>query len=129
MYCLILEPERKKMITLRRIYDPEESGEHYKVFVDRLWPRGISKEKAGWHEWIKEIAPGDELRKWYNHDPARWEEFKLLYKEELSSKQEILKRLKQLEKEHGTLTLLYSSRELKYNNAVALREFLMQQDA
>jgi uncharacterized protein YeaO (DUF488 family) len=114
------------MIRIRRIYDPEETGEHYTVFVDRLWPRGISKEKAGWNEWMKEISPSDELRKWYNHDPERWMEFKQLYKNELIHKQDELKKLKQLEIKHGTLTLLYSSREKNYNNAAALREFLME---
>ena len=116
------------MITLRRVYDPGKSGEHYKVLVDRLWPRGISKEKAGWHEWIKEVSPSNELRKWYNHDPLKWEKFKQMYKNELAGKQEELERLKQLEIKHGTLTLLYSSKEEKYNNAVALREFLLQPD-
>lgn len=115
------------MIKIRRIYDPEEPGEHYKVFIDRLWPRGISKEKAGWDEWMKEISPGNELRKWYSHDPAKWPEFKKRYKNELIQKQDELKKLKQLHIKHGTLTLLYSSREKEYNNAVALREFLMEQ--
>ena len=114
------------MIRIRRIYDPEETGELYKVFIDRLWHRGISKQKAGWNEWMKEISPSNELRKWYNHDPARWTEFKRLYKNELIQRQNELKKLKQLEMKHGTLTLLYSSREEKYNNAVALREFLME---
>ncbi len=114
------------MIELRRVYDQDKPG--YIVFVDRLWPRGIARAKAPWHEWMKEISPGNELRKWFNHDPARWEKFKLLYKEELSGKHGMLKRLRQLEMEHGTLTLAYSSREEKYNNAVALREILMQQD-
>lgn len=115
------------MIKIRRIYDPEETGEFYKVFIDRLWPRGISKKKAGWNEWMKDISPSNDLRKWYNHDPARWMEFKQLYKNELIQKQNELKKLKQLEIKYGTLTLLYSSREEKYNNAVALREFLMEQ--
>jgi uncharacterized protein YeaO (DUF488 family) len=116
------------MIRIRRIYDPEEAGERYKVLIDRLWPRGISKEKAGWNEWMKEISPSHELRKWYNHDPAKWTEFKQRYKNELAPKQDELKRLKQLEIKHGTLILLYSSREEKYNNAVALKEFLMEMD-
>jgi len=114
------------MIKIRRIYDPEEPGEHYKVYIDRFWPRGISGERAGWDEWMREISPSNELRKWYNHDPARWTEFKQLYKNELVHKQNELKRLKQLETEHGILVLLYSSREKEYNNAVALREFLME---
>lgn len=116
------------MITIRRIYDPAKPGEHYKVLVDRLWPRGVSKEKAGWDEWMKEISPGNELRNWFNHDPAKWGKFKQLYAKELVQKQGELKKLKQLEIKHGTLTLLYSSRDEEYNNAIALREFLMEQD-
>ena len=116
------------MIKIRRIYGPEEPGEQYKIFIDRLWPRGVSKEKAGWNEWMKEVSPSNELRKWYNHDPEKWLEFKKLYKKELEPKQKELKRLKQLETDHGTITLLYSSREEKYNNAVALRGFLMDED-
>lgn len=113
------------MIRIRRIYDPGKPGEGYKVLVDRLWPRGISKENAGWDEWMKEISPGNDLRKWYNHDPQKWDEFKERYKRELSDKEDLLNRLKQLEREHGVLTLLYSAREKEYNNATALREFLM----
>jgi len=101
------------MITIRRIYDPEDIGENYKVFIDRLWPRGISKENAGWNEWMKEISPSNELRKWFNHDPARWIEFKERYKNELIQKQSELQKLKQFEIKHGNLTLLYSSREEK----------------
>lgn len=114
------------MIKLRRIYDPEEPDEGYRVLVDRLWPRGISRADASWNEWMKEIAPGNELRKWYNHDPSRWESFREKYKQELSSRHDLLLRLLQLERDHGTLTLLYSSREQSLNNAVALREFLQQ---
>jgi uncharacterized protein YeaO (DUF488 family) len=116
------------MITIRRLYNPEKPEEHYKVLVDRLWPRGISKEKAFWDEWMKEISPSNELRKWFNHDPVRWDEFKQLYKKELAPKQAELKKLRQLELKYGTLTLLYSSREEVFNNAVALREFLLEQD-
>ena len=121
----MLSAKYSQMITLRRVYDREAPGEGYKVLVDRLWPRGISKEKAGWSEWIKDVAPSDNLRKWYSHDPDKWDRFRLMYKEELRDKEEILARLRQLEAEHGTLTLLYSSKEEKINNAVALREFLM----
>jgi uncharacterized protein YeaO (DUF488 family) len=116
------------MITVRRIYDQAAPGEKYRVLVDRLWPRGISKEKAGCHEWLKEISPSNELRKWYGHDPSKWDEFRQRYKNELIPLQTELKRLKQVEKEHGTLTLLFSSREEKYNNAVALREFILEQN-
>lgn len=112
------------MIEIRRIYDPEKPGEHYKVLIDRLWPRGISKEKAGWDEWIKEISPSNELRKWFHNEPAGWAKFKQKYKQELIHKQDELKKLKQLELKHGTLTLLYSARDKEHNNAVALQEFL-----
>ena len=114
------------MIKIRRIYEPEEPGEQYRVLIDRLWPRGISKEKAGWDKWMKEIAPSDQLRKWYNHAPEKWEEFKDLYEKELTDKQDQLNELKTLEIKYKTLTLLYSSREKELNNAAALKEFLMK---
>lgn len=116
------------MITVRRVYDQEEAGEQYRVLVDRLWPRGISKANAGWNEWLRELSPSNELRRWYNHDPLKWDEFKKLYKKELTGRHEDLKRLRHLEMKHGTLTLLYSSKEREHNNAVALREFIMQND-
>lgn len=114
------------MITIRRVYDPEVAGEKYRVLVDRLWPRGVSKERADWDEWIKEVSPSNELRKWYNHDPGKWEKFKESFRQELSGKKQELERLKQLEATHGNLTLLYASKEGKLNNAAALMEFLMQ---
>jgi len=112
------------MIRIRRIYDPEETGEQYKVLIDRFWPRGISKETSGWNEWIKEIAPSDSLRKWFAHDPGKWEEFKKRYGNELTKKQEVLKKLKQLEYLQGTLTLLFAAKDKEHNNAVVLREML-----
>lgn len=115
------------MIKIRRVYDPAEPDEGFRVLVDRLWPRGFSKANAGWNEWIKEIAPSNELRKWYSHDPAKWEDFKKKYRSELASRQTELEKLKQLETKNQTLTLLYSSREKELNNAVALREFLLEQ--
>jgi uncharacterized protein YeaO (DUF488 family) len=114
------------MIKIRRVYDPESSGEQYKVLVDKFWPRGITKEKASWDEWIREISPGNDLRKWFSHDPARWKECLENYKKELSTKTDLLKKLKELEIKYGTLTLLYSASNTEYNNAVALREFLMK---
>ena len=114
------------MITIRRVYDPQDASEKYRVLVDRLWPRGISKDRADWDEWIKEVAPSNELRKWYNHDPAKWEKFKESFWQELAGKKAELERLKQLEIKYGTITLLYASKEEKLNNAAALSEFLMQ---
>ncbi len=107
------------LIKARREYDPEDAGEKNKVFVGWLWPRGISKWKAGWNEWEKEISPSNELRKWYNHDPAKWMKFMKHCRMELSDRQNKLSRLKPLEKEYRTITLRYSSKEEKYNDAVA----------
>jgi uncharacterized protein YeaO (DUF488 family) len=116
------------MITLRRVYEQEEADEGYRIFIDRLWPRGLSKEKATWDEWMKDVSPSNELRRWFSHDPSKWEEFRKLYKKELADMSGGLEKLRQLEARHGTITLLYSSREERYNNAVALKEFLTQQD-
>lgn len=116
------------MILLRRVYDPEEPGEGYRIFIDRLWPRGLSREKATWDEWMKDVSPSNELRKWFSHDPSKWEEFRKRYKKELAGRSGQLEKLRQLEARQGTITLLYSSREERYNNAVALKEFLTQKD-
>ena len=116
------------MISVRRIYDQPDPGEGYKILVDRLWPRGISKEKAGCNEWMKNVAPSNELRIWYSHDHSKWKEFKELYRKELKGKSEAIARLKELEKQHGQLTLLYSSTERELNNAVALKEILTEHD-
>jgi len=117
-----------EMISTRRLYDPEEPGEHYKVLIDRLWPRGVLKEKAGWNEWIKEIAPSTELRQWFHHNPDRWDQFKQLYRKELAQKNNELSRLRQLEKEHRNLALLYAAKDKEHNNAIVLMEYLVQNE-
>ena len=71
------------MITIKRVYEPTSPDDGYRVLVDRLWPRGLSKENAHIDEWLKEVAPTNELRKWFNHDPAKWEEFRTRYQKEL----------------------------------------------
>ena len=116
------------MITIRRVYDPEKAGELYRVLVDRLWPRGISRKEAGWNEWMKEIAPSNELRKWFNHDAGKWEQFKQRYKKELLKRQNDLNRLKQLETIYGTITLLYAAKDEVHNNAVVLKEMVTGND-
>lgn len=115
------------MITIERVYNPVKPGKQYRVLVDRLWPRGISKERTLWNEWMKDISPSDELRKWFNHDPNKWEQFKQRYKEELTNKQKELKMLKDLEKEHGVLTLVYAAKDETHNNASILKEAIMLQ--
>jgi uncharacterized protein YeaO (DUF488 family) len=111
------------MVKIKRVYDPVSPDDGKRVLVDRLWPRGIKKEKAQIDEWLKEISPSNELRKWYSHDPAKWAEFKKRYKKELAEKSELLKKIK-AEAKKQTVTLLFSTKELELNNAVALKEIL-----
>ena len=112
------------MFKLKRAYDAPKSDDGYRVLVDRLWPRGLSKEKAHLDLWLKEIAPSDELRKWFGHDPRRWPEFQKRYRQELRKKSALIRQLKELEKEQHTITLLYSARDELHNQAVALRSLL-----
>lgn len=114
------------MFRVKRIYEAAESADGYRVLVDRLWPRGVSKEKAKIDLWLKEIAPSDALRKWFGHDPKRWEEFQEKYHEELKKDSGAVAQLKELGKEHGTVTLLYSAHDEKHNQAVALEKYLKQ---
>jgi uncharacterized protein YeaO (DUF488 family) len=111
------------MLKIKRVYDPVSPDDGKRVLVDRLWPRGIKKEKAQIDEWLKEISPSNELRKWYSHDPAKWAEFKKRYQEELVEKSDLLKKIK-AEAKKQTVTLLFSTKELELNNAVALKEIL-----
>lgn len=112
------------MLKVKRIYDPPEKGDGFRVLVDRLWPRGVSKAKAHLDLWMKDIAPSDSLRKWFSHDEKRWKVFEARYRKELGPKRGFLVRIKQLEAEHGVVTLLYAAHDQKHNQAVALREFL-----
>lgn len=110
------------VITIRRVYDIPEEGEGFRILVDRLWPRGISREKAGIGLWAREIAPSDSLRKWYSHDPEKYEEFRRLYREELSVSpliESLLEKCRETD-----VVLLYSSRVREGNNANVLMEYL-----
>jgi uncharacterized protein YeaO (DUF488 family) len=113
------------VIKIKRIYDPPEKSDGVRILVDRLWPRGISKEKARIDEWLKVIAPSDQLRKWFGHEPVRWEEFQKQHRQELKSpeKQVLMRRLKSLVKK-GTITLLFAAKDAEHNNAKALANFL-----
>ena len=97
--------------------------------VDRLWPRGLAKDKIKVDLWLKDIAPSDKLRKWFAHDPIKWEGFKSKYKEEILNqdrKMELLRQIKQIEKERGSVLLLFSAKDKQYNNAIALSEILKE---
>jgi uncharacterized protein YeaO (DUF488 family) len=112
------------MIRIKRIYEQVAEEDGFRILVDRLWPRGLSKEKAKVDLWMKEVAPSGELRKWFSHDPAKWAEFKKKYEKELVAKQPLLKEIRRMEKDKGTVTLLYSARAVEHNNAVALKAVL-----
>jgi uncharacterized protein YeaO (DUF488 family) len=112
------------MIKIKRIYEPAASDDGFRILVDRLWPRGLSKEKAKVDLWLKIIAPSDDLRKRFCHDPKKWEEFRSKYLKELESKKELLNRIKQIEKEREIVTLLYSAKDEEHNNAVVLSTIL-----
>jgi len=112
------------MIKLKRIYEEPEKSDGFRILVDRLWPRGVSKERAQIDEWLKDIAPSTELRKWFNHDPKKWVAFKKKYKTELKEGREYLEKIKTLEKKHKTLTILYGAKDEEHNEAVVILDVL-----
>lgn len=112
------------MFKVKRVYDPAGSQDGYRVLVDRIWPRGMSKEKAHVDLWMKEIGPSDRLRKWFGHDPKRWAEFQKRYRGELKKNSRLVDELRGLAKKDRTVTLVYSARDDQHNQAVALRKFL-----
>ena len=114
------------MITIKRIYNEPEKRDGFRILIDRLWPRGMSKEKAKIDLWLKEISPSDELRKWFSHDPDKWVNFKRKYKIELKDKSELLQNIQKIEKKKKVITFLYSAKDEKYNNAVVLKEILQK---
>lgn len=111
------------MIQVKRVYDAPELTDGFRILVDRLWPRGLSKEKLKMDLWIKDIAPSDDLRKWFSHDPAKWPEFKHRYFKELDEKHKEIEQILSHVK-NGTVTLLYSAKDETHNQAAALKEYL-----
>jgi uncharacterized protein YeaO (DUF488 family) len=111
------------MIRIKRVYDPPEADDGRRYLVERLWPRGMKKEVVRMDGWLKDVAPSDALRRWFGHDPCRWEEFKRRYVSELEENHETWKPLLD-EAGQGTITLIYSARDREHNNALALKEFL-----
>jgi uncharacterized protein YeaO (DUF488 family) len=112
-----------KSVKIKKVYGRPSPDDGKRILVDRLWPRGLTKEEAHIDEWLKDIAPSDELRRWFSHDPSKWQEFKNRYKRELQGKKEEIERIKK-EAEKGTVTLLFSAKDTEYNNAVVLKEVL-----
>jgi uncharacterized protein YeaO (DUF488 family) len=112
-------------VKLKRVYDPPAPDDGVRILVDRLWPRGMTKEAAALAEWLRDAAPSTTLRKWFAHDPRRWRKFEQRYFSELNGKPEVVARLREL-MASKKLTLLYGSRDSQMNNAVALRHYLEQ---
>lgn len=110
-------------IRIKRAYESPSPGDGLRVLVDRLWPRGLKKSEGAIARWMREIAPSTELRKWFGHDPARWEEFRRRYRAELAAHRQLLAELERLARK-GPLTLIYSARDDAHNQAVVLREVL-----
>lgn len=115
-------------IRIQRAYDEPARGEGLRVLVDRVWPRGRAKDELAIDRWLKSVAPSTELRKWFDHGPDKWTEFKKRYFAELRDCKEELRELLD-EAGEGPITLVYGARETRYNNAVALREYLNRMQA
>jgi uncharacterized protein YeaO (DUF488 family) len=111
------------MIRLKRAYEEPSKDDGFRILVERLWPRGLTKQRAALDVWLKDVSPSPELRKWYGHDPSRWKQFQERYWKELQKKQEPIKLLKQKARE-GTVTLVYAARDEEHNSALVLKRFL-----
>jgi len=112
------------MIQTKRVYEKPEKADGFRVLVDRLWPRGLTKSKAAADLWLKEIAPSDALRKEFHEEKVTWAEFEKKYRAELAKKEGLLEEIRSLEKKHGTVTLIYGRNDQKQNQAVVIGEAL-----
>lgn len=110
-------------IDVKRVYEPPEPRDGTRLLVERLWPRGVKKEALRLDEWLKDVAPSDALRRWFNHDPARWQEFRERYAAELDARPTAWQPIVEAARANN-VTLLFSARDLQHNNAVALKEYL-----
>jgi uncharacterized protein YeaO (DUF488 family) len=113
------------MIQIKRVYDPPSKSDGERILIDRLWPRGLSKEKVDISVWLKDVAPSNELRKWFHHEESNWEEFRRRYWKELDQNPGPVEQIRERANK-GTITLLYSARDEQHNQAVALQEYLEQ---
>lgn len=113
---------------VKRVYEAPAKSDGYRVLVDRVWPRGVKKEQLGVDAWLKQLAPSTSLRKWFEHDPAKWHEFKRRYFRELSEHHEDIRELREKARK-GQVTLVFAAKETEFNNAVALKEYLQMRRA
>ncbi|HLT51942.1 MAG TPA: DUF488 family protein [Arenibacter sp.] len=112
-----------KKILIKRIYDPTSEHDGYRILVDRIWPRSVSKEHAHLDDWIKEVAPTGELRKWFDHDPKKFGEFEERYRSELKDRSDILLQIRKIAADR-TVTLLYGAKDTEHNQAKVLQKVL-----
>ena len=111
------------LLKTKRVYEPAEASDGIRFLVERLWPRGIKKEELEMEDWLKDLAPSPDLRKWFAHDPAKWDEFQRRYRAELEANPDAWQPILQAAKK-GNVTLLYSARDTEHNSAVLLKAFI-----
>lgn len=112
------------MIQIKRVYEDYDKADGYRILIDRLWPRGVSKKEAHIDLWLKEIAPTTKLRQWFGHETLKWHEFQKRYEKELNKNADLVSQIKDLERNYKRLTLVYSAKDLLHNDAVALSDYL-----
>lgn len=120
-------PKRSDRIRIKRVYDLPARSDGTRVLVDRIWPRGMTKERACIDLWLKDIAPSSALRKWFGHEPGRWPEFRLRYRTELAANRAVVAQLRNILAK-GTVSLLYGAHDIAHNNAIVLAEYIAKSD-
>lgn len=120
-------PALSNDVRIRRVYDPPESDDGRRILVDRLWPRGLTRDRAAIDLWLKDVAPSSELRKWFDHDPDKWEEFRRRYSAELADRPSEVAQLRDALRQ-GAVTLLYAARDTAHNHALVLGDILRDGD-
>ena len=117
----------KTQIKIKRVYDAPGAADGLRILIDRLWPRGVTKEKAALAAWVKNVAPSSDLRKWFGHAPEKWDDFQLKYTQELRSNREGVKEIKSYLAKCKTATLVLATKTERFNHAIVLRDFLIKQ--
>jgi uncharacterized protein YeaO (DUF488 family) len=118
-------PRRRRDVRVKRVYDPVDGSDGYRVLIDHVWPRGVTHERARLDEWARELAPSDELRRWFAHDPARFDEFRARYRDELKAQREQIAELRRRASVER-VTIVYAARDCDHNNAVVVAELLRE---
>jgi uncharacterized protein YeaO (DUF488 family) len=118
-------PRRRRDVQIKRVYDPVDGDDGYRVLIDHVWPRGATRERARLDEWARELAPSDELRRWFAHDPAKFDEFRARYRDELKAQREQIAKLRRRASAE-TVTIVYAARDRDHNNAVVVAELLRE---